>query len=107
MQLQRKEDMQKRLMTKYNVQKASDREKKDLNTQPIDRNTQKHVETQLQKRQQHFMERENQRRLKQINREKYEEKQKGNYDLLYPYVTYAEEDFIQKQLEINGYMSGD
>jgi|LauGreDrversion4_2_1035121.scaffolds.fasta_scaffold63343_5 hypothetical protein len=42
------------------------------------------------------MERENQRKKKQVIREKYEENLCGNFELLYPYVSYAEEDFVSR-----------
>jgi hypothetical protein len=43
----------------------------------------------------HIQDKETQRRRKRITREKYEFKLKGGYDLIFPKVSYSEEDLIR------------
>lgn len=90
----KKADQQRRLMSKF-TNSAADKVK----PQAHDKLNQKHVDMQLLKKQQHWQEKEARRKTNNLQREQYEAKVKGDYQILYPFVTHAEEDFILQKLQ--------
>lgn len=54
----------------------------------------------FQKRLQHIQEREARRKKLNLKREKFEMKKRGDYDILYPYVSHHEEDFAIQKLAL-------
>ena len=83
-------------MNKFTVGASDNKQKKQ---QAHDKLSQKHLESNQNRRQQFIQEREARWKRNNLKREKREFRNKGNYDILYPFVTYAEEDYCISKLQ--------
>jgi hypothetical protein len=101
---QKKQELQKRLLKPQNInQKALDQIRKDRELKEKPRTDEEHVNEALMDRstwKSHLKEERNERLArKRLAREKFEKEHCGGYRLIYPFVSYAEEDMISARVD--------